>query len=407
MVKTIFYLKADKSNAAGESPIYCKIRFKNTSTTLCTGKFIQKKRWKATNGLRNHLKIKKEQAIKVFLDKVIQDIDSKFILLSKTQKNISASCIKKALTGKMMDSNEITFSEVVKSHKEIFEKKVKAGERSNATLLKYSRAADLFLEFRKKRSNNKDIQINQITSSMIYDFENYMRYETSYKGIVGIGNNSAVKYMRRLATIFNYSRKRGKININPFQNYDGKIVIKDAIFLTAEELDNIAKTNLTHSRLDKVRDIFLFSCYTGYAPIEVEHLKTRHIIKDNEGTVWINTNRIKTGIKSNVPLLPAAIRIIEKYAGIAYKDKLFPTLSSQKMNKYLKEVAAKCGIEKYLTHYVARHTFATTVTLENGISIENVSAMMGHTNINMTRHYAKVLDKNISMDMSKLHSKFK
>jgi len=193
------------------------------------------------------------------------------------------------------------------------------------------------------------------------------------------------------------------IDKNPFNVYNGKLKIKDATFLTVDELNSIEKKVFQVERLEKVKNMFLFSCYTGYAPIDACNLTTANLIQDNNGEFWIKTDRAKTGIRANVPVLPPTQRIINKY-----KDSevgLIPKISNQKMNAYLKEIADLCGIEKKLTWYVARHTFATTVTLGNGIKIENVSSMMGHTNIKQTQHYAKVLDSSVMDDMSKLIQK--
>jgi integrase len=199
--------------------------------------------------------------------------------------------------------------------------------------------------------------------------------------------------------------KRGLISSNPFLIYGEKLIIQDAVFLTKDELERIENKKFTTKRLDRVKDIFIFSCYTSYAPIDVENLAESNLVKDNEGAFWIKTNRAKTRIKSNVPVLPPVKRIIDKYAHLE-GSKLLPRISNQKINEYLKEIAVLCKIDKKLTHYVARHTFATTVTLGNGVGIENVSKMMGHTRISMTQHYAKVLDSNVKKDMDKLKNKF-
>jgi integrase len=170
-------------------------------------------------------------------------------------------------------------------------------------------------------------------------------------------------------------------------------------------LTELRNTPFSAARLERVKDIFLFSCYTGYAPVDAQGLTKENLIKGNEGDLWIKANRAKTGTRANVPVLPTAKHIIDKYEG--KQDGLIPKLSNQKMNAYLKEIADVCGITKHLTYYVSRHTFATTVTLGNGISIENVSAMMGHSNIKQTQHYAKVLDSNVLDDMKKLFEKYK
>jgi len=210
--------------------------------------------------------------------------------------------------------------------------------------------------------------------------------------------------MRMYKTACKYSIRMGIIDKDPFNVYDGKLHVTDAIFLTQEELNLIENKKFSVKRLEKVKDVFLFSCYTGYAPVDAANLTSNNISSDGNDNLWIMTNRAKTAIRANVPILPPTLAIINKYRNMQIG--LIPKLSNQKMNAYLKEIADLCGIDKHLTWYVARHTFATTVTLGNGIRIENVSAMMGHTNIKQTQHYAKVLDMNIMEDMSKLKQKY-
>ncbi len=405
MVKTNFYLKTGKINNDGELSIYCKIKYRNTITTMSTGKWISKKRWHSTNHLRNPLKIKREKTIKQYLNKIVREVDSACLHLSNTHDFFTASDIKNKITGKVKDINEALCSEVIELHNSNFEKKVNRGERAAASLQKYNRIKDLFKNYILKRYNKKDFLVKKIDNQFIYDFESYLLYESGFKGKIGISNNAVVKYFQNLNTIFNYAQKRGIISENPFSIYEGKVVVKDAEFLTAEELEAIENKTFSTERLNRVKDIFLFSCYTSYAPIDVKNLTRDNLIKDSEGALWIKTNRQKTSIKSNVPVLPVVKRIIDKYEGVD-GNRLIPTISNQKTNEYLKEIATICDIKKNLTHYVARHTFATTVTLGNGMSLENVGSMMGHTSINTTRHYATVLDRNVKLDMKKLESKF-
>ena len=178
----------------------------------------------------------------------------------------------------------------------------------------------------------------------------------------------------------------------------------EATYLTEEELERIESKIFKIDRLERVKDIFLFSCYTGYAPVDALKLTRKNIIQDADKNLWIKTNRQKTGTKANVPVLPQVLKIINKYQFEA--ETLLPKISNQKMNAYLKEIADIIGLDKNLTWYVARHTFATTVTLGNGIKIENVSSMLGHTTIKQTQHYAKVLDSSVSDDMRKLTAKY-
>ncbi|WP_312824413.1 site-specific integrase [Epilithonimonas sp.] len=179
-------------------------------------------------------------------------------------------------------------------------------------------------------------------------------------------------------------------------------------YLTKEEIQAIYDKEFASERLSQVRDIFLFSCYTGFAYVDVKKLSKSHINVGIDGDKWIFTNRQKTNTSTRVPLLPLAQELILKYEEhpeCVNLNVLFPVLSNQKMNSYLKEIANVCGINKELTFHIARHTFATTVTLSNGVPIESVSKMLGHTNIKTTQHYAKILDKKVSDDMSILRRK--
>jgi len=184
---------------------------------------------------------------------------------------------------------------------------------------------------------------------------------------------------------------------------NGFLLIQD--FLNAEELEVMANKKLVSDRVSQVRDIFLFSCYTGLAYADVKKLKRTEIVTGIDGQKWVYTSRQKTDTSSRIPLLPQAMELMAKYEDhpqCTNDGLLLPVLSNQKMNSYLKEIADACGINKELTYHIARHTFATTVTLANGVSIESVSKMLGHTNIKTTQHYAKILDMKVAQDMSKL-----
>jgi site-specific recombinase XerD len=294
---------------------------------------------------------------------------------------------------------------LIDKHNQYFAKLVGVGERSKASLQKYMRVKDLIQTFNVKKYGCKDIQVNKVNSAYIYNLESYLKFESEYKGKLGIKNNSTVKYFKNLKTICNYAIKMELIEKNPFNLYSGKIKEVETLFLTQEELERIENKDFKIDRLERVKDLFLFSCYTGYAPVDALQLTRKNIIQDTSKTLWIKANRQKTNTKSNVPLLPQAIKIINKYQ--FESENLLPKISNQKMNAYLKEIAELVGFDKNLTWYVARHTFATTVTLGNGIKIENVSAMLGHKTIRQTQHYAKILDTSVSEDMQKLMEKFK
>lgn len=196
--------------------------------------------------------------------------------------------------------------------------------------------------------------------------------------------------------------------LRSFLCYDSKFIEVKRDFLDEQELFRLANKEMEIERIAQVRDIFLFSCYTGLAYIDTKNLTHSNIRIGIDGNKWIFTSRQKTKSISNIPLLPQAENIIEKYKSDPHcvnSGSLLPVLSNQKMNAYLKEIADLCSIKKELTFHIARHTFATTVTLANGVPIESVSKMLGHKSIKTTQHYAKILDKKVGEDMKDLTSK--
>jgi site-specific recombinase XerD len=202
----------------------------------------------------------------------------------------------------------------------------------------------------------------------------------------------------------------GWLNKDPFSNYKSKVKDVERVYLNEDEIQTIINKDFKIERVAMVRDIFVFSCFTGLAYIDVKQLTKNNISLGIDGDKWIFKNRQKTDTTSKIPLLPMAQEIINKYENhpvCINEDRLLPILSNQKMNAYLKEIADLCEINKDLTFHIARHTFATTITLSNGVPLETVSKMLGHTSLKTTQHYAKILDKKISEDMMILKSKFK
>ena len=222
-------------------------------------------------------------------------------------------------------------------------------------------------------------------------------------------NNSALKHLKELKKIMRIALANGWIKKDPFYGIRLRRDEVNVEFLSREELETLINKRFSIQRLEQVRDIFVFCCFTGLAFIDVLQLKKEHLIRDNQGALWIRKARQKTHQMSNIPVLTPARKLIEKYADnpeCIEKDVLLPVISNQKMNAYLKEIADLCGISKRLTTHVARHTAATVVFLANEVSMENVAKILGHANIKMTQHYAKVLDSSIMRDMKKVEMNF-
>lgn len=220
--------------------------------------------------------------------------------------------------------------------------------------------------------------------------------------------NAVLKHMQRLQKIIRMAINRGWIQKNPFENFQCKPQKTHRTFLTQDELNKIETKSFSLQRLENVKDIFIFSCYTGLAYVDIQQLSINNLQIGVDGKQWVYTFRQKTSNKSNIPLLPQALMIIEKYKD--YKEpcsqgSLLPTINNSKTNAYLKEIADVCGIQKNLTFHMARHTFATTITLSNGVPMETVSNMLGHTKITTTQIYAKVLENKVSDDMMALEAR--
>ncbi|MCD0471800.1 site-specific integrase [Flavobacterium sp. JAS] len=407
MLKTIFLLKSGRVNRDGESSIILRLSYKNKIITIASGKYISKEKWIQTSHLKNTLKAEKEKVIKSSLDLMQLNAEKKFTELFRIDPDVDLELLKAELTGKVKigQPQGSSIISIMETYNIFFTKRVNSGERAAASLQKYKRAKDLLLDFITSAYKKEDMPASEISSSFVFKLEQFLKYESSFKDQTGIKNNSVVKYMKMYKTVCNYAVKMDLIIKNPFNVYDGRLSVKDAVFLTQLELNAVENKIFSTPRLEKVKDIFLFSCYTGYAPVDAMDLTERNLSEDSTGNLWIMTSRAKTAIRANVPVLPTVEKIISKYKN--QQKGLIPKISNQKMNAYLKEIADACSIDKHLTWYIARHTFATTVTLGNGVRLENVSAMMGHTNTKQTQHYAKVLDVNIMEDMEKLKSKFR
>lgn len=247
----------------------------------------------------------------------------------------------------------------------------------------------------QKQYHVRDIALKEINHSFITNFEAYLRSDCN------CSENTTAKFIQFFRRIIIIAKNNGWIQIDPFANYSIRLKRVDRGYLTKEELTKIMQKEFSTKRLEQVRDIFIFSCFTGLAYIDVKNLTENNIIT-SDGKQWICTHRQKTDTAVNVPLLKIPAAIIEKYKDVRYKSQLLPVLSNQKLNSYLKEIGDLCGIHKNITFHLARHTFATTTTLANGVPIETVSKMLGHTNITTTQIYARITNDKINRDMQKL-----
>ncbi|RMG73342.1 MAG: site-specific integrase, partial [Bacteroidetes bacterium] len=253
-----------------------------------------------------------------------------------------------------------------------------------------------------QQRGQEDLPVEEIDGPFVNDFDYYLRTERQ------CNNNTTVKYLRNLHKIILQALRQGWITQDPFIHYQGRKKTVDRPYLDQAELDALTEKTFPIPRLAQIRDIFLFACYTGLAYIDVAQLTPEHLSRHVDGSWWIRTQRQKTKTPSLIPVLPQAQTLIDRYRDhpeALAQGTLLPVKSNQKTNAYLKEIADLCGITKKLTFHVARHTFATTVTLSNGVPIETVSAMLGHRSIQTTQHYARIVQRKAGEDMKALEEK--
>lgn len=394
----LFYLKKQKNYVNGNVPIYMRITVEGKRSEISTNRDCDPKRWNAKGGRA----IGSKEEIKVLnthLDQMQNAIYYGCQRIFDMGLQITADAIKSSYLGTLTNSH--TLLEAVADHNEKMEQLV-GKDYVRGTLNRYKVLERYLKVFIPLKYHIADMDIRNIDQAFLNGFDHYLRSEKN------CANNYVVKNIKNLGKILRICMDNEWIDKSPFTAYKGKTKNVDRFYLSKEELAHIAGKEFLSERLTQVKDVFIFCCFTGLAYVDVFKLKHENIRKGIDGEQWIFTNRQKTKTRSSVPLLSTAVEIINRYSSnkvCLNKGLLLPVPSNQKMNEYLKEIADLCGIEKKLTSHIARHTFATTVTLLNGVPIESVSKMLGHTNIRTTQHYAKILDIKVSEDMALLRKK--
>jgi len=396
----LFYLKRPKNYENGPMPVYLRITVNGKRAETTSGRECLPANWNGKSGRFSGTK-EEIKSFNAYLDNLQSQVYDAHKTLTEAGVLITADLIKNKLLGKTEKSR--TLISVFKDHN----KKVAAlvgNEYAAGTLTRYETSLRHTQSFMAWKYQVSDIDVKAVDHDFISNYEFYLRSEKK------CANNSAVKYIKNFKKIIRICLASGWLEKDPFVNYKAKVKQVDRIFLSAEQIGQITEKTFDTVRLNQVRDIFLFCCFTGLAYADVQKLTRSEIVRGADGEMWIVTKRLKTNTPTKVPLLPSALTILEKYSNdpvCCIKGKALPVSTNQKMNAYLKEIAGVCGINKELTFHTARHTFATTVTLSNGVPIESVSKMLGHTNIKTTQHYAKILDMKVSKDMALLKERYK
>ncbi|GAA4795562.1 site-specific integrase [Olivibacter ginsenosidimutans] len=390
------YARAAKANAAGLHPLYVRITIDGKRTEFSSKRFINPKQW---DPKMMKMKGSSEEArtINSYLETIKSKVNQTQIILEYQEEPVTLEKFMNAYVGKKLEKQR-TLIPIFQDHNKRL-KSLIGVEYSAGTHERYEVSLKHTQDFIQHQYGVRDIPLHKINHTFIADYDFYLRTERN------CSNNTTVKYIKNFKKIIRICIANGWISQDPFLHYKTKLQEVERGVLTQEELQQLMDKTFSIERLELVRDIFLFSCYTGLAYIDVKQLTEANLVKGIDGQLWISTHRQKTDTPSKIPLLDTAQYIINKYADhpkSVNENTLIPILSNQKMNAYLKEIADICGIKKELTYHCARHTFATTVTLSNGVPIETVSKMLGHKSIRTTQHYAKITDRKVANDMQNL-----
>lgn len=395
-ISIIFFARKSKANSRGEAPIYMRITIQGERFDLGTKRFIAMENWLPEAG-RAKGNSEGVRTINSFLEALrAKAFDHQRQILVEGNELTMAE-FKSRWQGVSRERTRMLM-EIFKQHNEQMEALINR-DFSPLTFERYETSFRHTEAFMKWKYNIDDIDIKKL------NYEFMAAYEFWLKSVRKCDHNTSMKYLSNFKKIVNICVKNGWLVRDPFFGFKLTKRELDPPFLTQEELDAIASKTFHTQRVGQVRDIFLFSCYTGLAYSDTKKLNRAEIAIGIDGNKWIFTRRQKTDSATRVPLLPPALAILDKYRDhpqCVNNGRLLPVLSNQKMNEYLKEIADLCGIHKKMTTHTARHTFATTVTLSNDVPFETVSKMLGHKNLKTTQRYARVLDKKVSGDMMKL-----
>jgi len=394
----VFYLRNDRIKKNGSAPIFCRITISGTLTAFNIHTDISPSLWDVK---MNRAIGKSNEAIEVnnTLDNYLTSLKNTYRELVEKSGSVTAEQLKNKLLGLTRETEEPLYLLQLFSRHNNDMGALIGKSFSKAIYQKYKCVYSKLENFIKTKYNLSDIKLVSINHQFIVDFESYMRiYDNN-------GTNTVGRNMRLLKKIINMALNNGYIIKNPFANYKIKFEKTDRGCLDKNELQKIIDKNFSIDRLERVKDVFLFSCFTGLAYIDVHNLSYDDLRIGIDNQLWIINKRVKTGTNISVPLMDIPLAIVEKYRDKQKDNKVMPCISNHKLNTYLKEIADVCGINKDLTFHMARHTFATTVTLRNGVPITTVSKLLGHTKLSTTQIYARTTEEMISDDMSILSNK--
>ncbi len=390
----VLYWLKQASAKNGKAPLYARITVNGKRAELSLKRKVPVSDWDSGKGRLKGLG-SGAKAMNNYIEQVNARLFEIYQKLRNENRLVTASIVKSQFMGD--GEGRHTLSDIIDYHNAHMKETLRWGTQKN-----YFTTHRYIFAFLKQKHRTTDIFLSELGYRFIIDFERFLREQKS------MGNNTVMKHIERLRKMVSLAYKMEWLEKDPFLKFEAKYEKKERDFLNKEELASIEAKNFEITRLQLIKDLFVFSCYTGLSYKDVMNLTAENLTVGIDGGKWLCLKREKTSVAVRLPLLSKAHAIIVKYRerpSNAGSDNLFPTISNQKLNSYLKEIADVCRIRKHLTFHVARHTFATTVTLSNGVPIETVSKLLGHKKISTTQIYARVLERKTGEDMRQLERK--
>ncbi len=394
----LFYPKKSQQDKKGLVPIYIRITVNGVRNEVSSNRKIEFSKWES-NSQRGKGRSEETRALNNHLDYLENQIKHNFNSLNEKETEITAEILRDMLIGK--HQKRFSLVTVFETNNKLIELE-KGQKYSQSTIDQYKTTFERLKLFMLQEYNCGDMDLTKLDVLFIRRFEIFLK--TKYT----IEHNTIMKHLKQLKKVVHFAQQMGYIDKDPFILHQTAFKQFSRESLTQIELNSIEEHNFNIKRLDRVKDVFLFVCYTGFSYSDLFLLTPECVTKGIDGKNWIIYEREKTGVRASIPILSQAQAIIDRYKDdpeCRVSNKLVPVISNQKLNSYLSEIADLCDINKHITMHLGRHTFATTVTLTNGVPIETVSKMLGHTSIKTTQIYSKVVDTKISKDMHDLNNK--
>lgn len=397
----ISFLARYNKRVNGRIPLYVRIKGLGRPAEISLKKYVRPALWDSHNGRLTGRGAEIDD-LNDFLESVRYDLGQAYRELYRAGKDLTAVAVKNRYLA--LDMDEVMGLLAMFDYHLTRE----TGRLADSTLTNYKTTREYVRKYLKASFRVKELPLDRLNFAFIDGFEVFLRRFPTPEGQRPLRNNGIMKHIERLQKVVNLAVKLDHISKDPFKMYQRHMEKPKQVYLTSEELQAIVEVKLKNEGHQLVRDLFIFGCYTGLAYVDLQALQPEDIVIGLDRMLWISNVRRKSGQPFKVPLLPVAHEIFLKYRDdprSLKRNACFPKFSAQKINSYLKEIAKQAEVQKNLTYYVARHTFATTVTLSNGVPIESVSKMLGHTKLTTTQIYAKVVDAKLSSDMMLLKNK--